>query len=93
MHWDGRRWSQVGTPNPGFTTLVAVSCPLPASCWAAGIPSPGGTVPVESYSELKGVRCTSPGDCWAVGDCTTRDGDLPFLTRALHSNGTRWTIG
>jgi hypothetical protein len=42
LHWNGRAWSQVPTPNPGGTSrasrneLNGVACPLTASCWAVG---------------------------------------------------------
>jgi hypothetical protein len=42
LHWDGRKWSRVATPDPGgtasgdFSLLQSVSCPSPGSCWAVG---------------------------------------------------------
>jgi hypothetical protein len=42
LHWNGRKWSQVATPNPAgtldgdFNYLADVTCTSAASCWAAG---------------------------------------------------------
>lgn len=42
MHWNGKRWSEVRTPNPGgtaagsFSQLYALACGSPTSCWGAG---------------------------------------------------------
>jgi hypothetical protein len=42
LHWNGRRWSPVSTPDPGGRAngranfLAGIRCPSPASCWAVG---------------------------------------------------------
>jgi hypothetical protein len=42
LHWDGKKWSHVSTPQPATTPsefgspLVSVSCTSAASCWAVG---------------------------------------------------------
>jgi hypothetical protein len=42
MHWNGKAWSQVATPNPGGSGLTHVNlilslrCASPANCWAVG---------------------------------------------------------
>jgi hypothetical protein len=41
LHWDGRRWSYVHTPQPGgnrtkFHALTSVSCLSDSDCWAVG---------------------------------------------------------
>jgi len=42
LHWNGRRWSLVSAPDPGstafggFSTLSALACGSPTSCWGAG---------------------------------------------------------
>ena len=38
LHWDGTRWSQVKTPNPGssFNELSGVSAVSPKDAWAVG---------------------------------------------------------
>jgi hypothetical protein len=42
LHWNGRKWRLIATPDPGGTTLPAtnvlngVSCASAASCWAVG---------------------------------------------------------
>jgi hypothetical protein len=50
LHWNGRRWTQVPSPNPPFVYLSAVAATSPASAWAVG-----------SY----GASCPS-GDCQAL---------------------------
>lgn len=43
LHWNGRRWSKVTTPNPGGTAagdvneLEGVRCISSGNCWAVGI--------------------------------------------------------
>jgi len=39
VHWNGRRWSHVKSPNPGssFNTLTGVSAVSPTDAWAVGI--------------------------------------------------------
>jgi hypothetical protein len=42
LHWNGRRWSKVSTPDPAGTTrsdanaLDGISCTSRANCWAVG---------------------------------------------------------
>jgi len=42
LHWNGQKWSQVSTPNPGGLVLGDVSdlddvaCSAPVNCWADG---------------------------------------------------------
>jgi hypothetical protein len=42
LHWNGRKWSRVATPNPAGTTLghsndlFGVACASAKDCWAAG---------------------------------------------------------
>jgi hypothetical protein len=42
LHWDGRQWSQVTTPNPDGTSagagnlLAGVACTSAGNCWAVG---------------------------------------------------------
>ena len=42
MHWNGKRWSVVSTPNPGgskpglLSDLADVTCVTSANCWAVG---------------------------------------------------------
>jgi hypothetical protein len=48
LHWNGKRWSLVSTPNPGGTAitqsnnLLGVRCASASSCWAVGKISTGG---------------------------------------------------
>jgi hypothetical protein len=44
LHWNGRRWSQVTTPNPGVgNALNGVACASPVSCWAVGTYTTAGS--------------------------------------------------
>jgi hypothetical protein len=42
LHWNGKKWSQIATPNPGGLVLGDVSdlddvaCSAPSDCWADG---------------------------------------------------------
>jgi hypothetical protein len=38
LHWNGRKWSRVASPNPGFQTndLLGVSALTPKDAWAVG---------------------------------------------------------
>ena len=46
LHWNGRKWSQVGIPDPGgdtsgdFSVLEGLSCTSAANCWASRIRGP-----------------------------------------------------
>lgn len=52
LHWNGRTWSKISTPNPAGTksgdvnVLDAVRCASPADCWAAGSQGTQGGVSV-----------------------------------------------
>jgi hypothetical protein len=39
LHWTGKRWTLVKTPNPGgsgISELFGVTCTAPGNCWAVG---------------------------------------------------------
>lgn len=43
LHWNGKKWSKVSTPNPGGTgtkgdisELIGLGCTSASNCWAAG---------------------------------------------------------
>lgn len=46
LHWNGRRWAQVHTPNPGGTSnedlsaLFGARCATSDNCWAVGLKEP-----------------------------------------------------
>jgi hypothetical protein len=49
LHWNGKHWSLVSTPNPGGTAtandsniLLSVRCNSASNCWAVGKQSSGG---------------------------------------------------
>lgn len=76
LHWTGKRWKRVLTPNPGGTrgnrqhALFGVWCVSRSDCWAVGVVS------------VLGVR---PG---ASGAPATGG---PALNQVLHWNGRRWS--
>ena len=48
LHWNGRQWSLVPTPDPGGTDigdsnhLYSIRCTSSADCWAVGAVQPTG---------------------------------------------------
>ena len=56
LHWDGTRWSQDHTANPGGTIsrsnndLFAIACPSLTDCWAVGSFSRSAAVPDHNRS-------------------------------------------
>ncbi len=66
LHWDGRRWSLVATPDPGGTAsrdtnfLSGVRCTSAASCWAVGASQPVGGAAVNQALHWNGTR-------WSAG--------------------------
>ena len=66
LHWNGRRWSLVPTPDPGglgnddSSGLTAIRCPSPASCWAVGVVSTKGQANLYEILHWNGTS-------WSVG--------------------------
>lgn len=60
LHWNGRRWSTVPTPDPDGTArgdaneLHAVACAAPVSCWAVGEVLEGFAVPTSEVLHWDG---------------------------------------
>lgn len=56
LRWNGTKWSQVSTANPGGTIshsnndLNGIACPSPADCWAVGSFSRSALVPDHNRS-------------------------------------------
>ncbi len=54
LHWDGKKWSLISTPQPGGTainhanSLESVRCTAPKDCWAAG-----------TFGRLRGLNKTT----------------------------------
>ena len=66
LHWNGRHWSLVPTPDPGglgnddSSGLTAIRCPSPASCWAVGVVSTKGQANLNEILHWNGAG-------WSVG--------------------------
>ena len=50
LHWTGKKWFQVRTPNPGgsttssgYNTLISARCTSTRNCWAVGYSESGST--------------------------------------------------
>jgi hypothetical protein len=62
LHWNGRKWSLVATPDPGGTAigdsnfLSGVRCTSAASCWAVGDSQPAGGADVNQALRWNGSR-------------------------------------
>ena len=58
LHWNGTKWSQAHTPNPGGThasdvsELESLGCGSPTSCWAAGLYGSMSMVTTTSHDEI-----------------------------------------
>ena len=75
LHWDGRQWMFMKTPNPGGNSAGFIK-----------VPNPGGTGKLH-VNVLKALACTAKADCWVVGAAGLR----PGLNEAMHWNGAKWT--
>ena len=104
LHWNGKTWARVPSPNPGSTNwLYGVTATSAASAWAVGSTGSrpfilhwnGATwkqVPAPHLpgtdDELLAVDAISAQDVWAVGDLSDSTGERTVI---LHWNGTAWT--
>ncbi|HZO80004.1 MAG TPA: hypothetical protein VFB39_18360 [Solirubrobacteraceae bacterium] len=76
LHWNGKKWKLISTPNPGGTRngrqhlLSGVSCVTRSDCWAVGAIAPSALVAGTS-------RAVPPG--------------RPTFNQVLHWNGKRWS--
>jgi hypothetical protein len=101
-HYDGSKWSIVGSPNPN-SDFTYVSCASPSNCWASGYDYSNQKRYVEHYDGTSwavqpglfvgAITCLSARDCWGVGSysppaCTTG----PYCTSIEHFDGSRWVI-
>jgi len=64
LHWNGRKWRLVRTPNPGGTladesnTLNAARCAVPSDCWAVGSAAHGNGVLQNEILHWNGKKWT-----------------------------------
>jgi hypothetical protein len=76
LHWNGKRWKLISTPNPGGTRrsrqheLLGVSCVSRSDCWAVGAAAVFGVRP-------GAFAAATPGGA--------------ALNQVLHWNGRRWS--
>jgi hypothetical protein len=99
LHWNGRKWSQARTPDPGgtasgdFSALNAVSCPSPASCWAVGGYGSSGS----SFTALNEVLHWN-GRTWSLASSPDPDGTgagaSNFLSDVVCTSAANcWAVG
>jgi hypothetical protein len=66
LHWTGKGWKAVSTPNPGgsgkqdVSALAGVRCPAPANCWAVGSVQHGNGPSRDEVLHWNGTK-------WVVG--------------------------
>jgi len=99
MHWNGKSWSQIRTPNPGGTAfghmsqLYALACGSSTSCWGAG--SYGTNEPTAtSLNEILHWN----GRKWTHAVTPNPDGSSPGAFNQLYgatcsSSRNCWAVG
>jgi hypothetical protein len=99
LHWNGRKWSLVATPDPGgtgsgdFSLLQSVSCPSPGSCWAVGAYGSQGIVSTSLNQALHWN-----GRKWSVVATPDPDGtgagaNNLLFDMACTSSASCWAVG
>ena len=100
LHWNGKRWSTVATPDPQGThagvsnVLVGVSCSSAKDCWAVG--SISGADPMKSSTKNEVLHWN--GAAWAKASVPqpggTAAGDLSELNSVrCPSPANCWAVG
>lgn len=86
LHWDGRRWSQVPSPNVGW--LTAIHAASPTDVWIVGQrgATPGGSV----YGTL--VEHWN-GTSWSVVPTPSRSATFNILEGVGGRAGDVWAVG
>jgi hypothetical protein len=97
LHWNGSKWAQVATPNPGgtgngdFSELFGGRCTAPGNCWAVGNYSQAGGAGIDLVLHWNGakwskVAAPSPGG--------TGTGSVNTLSDiACRSSSSCWAAG
>jgi hypothetical protein len=86
LHWNGRKWSRVTTPDPdgmatGATnTLIAVNCTAKNNCWAVGYFGNNSTEPSQ-----KGQALHWSGSKWTLTATPNPAGTTNQATNSLES--------
>ena len=99
LHWNGRKWSQVGIPDPGgdtsgdFSVLEGLSCTSAANCWAAGSDGIDGSSAVTLNEAMHWN-----GHNWSAVSTPEPDGTGAFASNVLvsvncSSPDNCWAVG
>jgi alpha-tubulin suppressor-like RCC1 family protein len=99
LHWNGRKWSMAGVPDPGgtamgdFSELNALSCTSAANCWATGSDGYDGSSALTSNQALHWN-----GHKWSVVPAPEPDGTGAFASNILtgvncSSPDNCWAVG
>ncbi len=86
IHWNGKKWFRVATPNPAGTSpndvnsLAAVRCASVRDCWAAGLTGLDASVTIEEDEMLHWN-----GKKWSVADVPSPAGSTAGAVNAIDS--------
>ncbi|MGH3394840.1 MAG: hypothetical protein ACRDPO_09140, partial [Streptosporangiaceae bacterium] len=106
LHWNGRRWSRVPSPNvTGQQVLLSVSAASARDAWAVGVYLTRNSEAVRTRvagpslgqheHSLFGVSTLSRQSAWVVGETCIRSCNDRAVTQPLvvRWNGRRWQAG
>jgi hypothetical protein len=99
LHWNGKKWSQVGIPDPGgdtsgdFSVLEGLSCTSAANCWATGSYGDDGSSAVTLNEAMHWN-----GHNWSAVSTPEPDGTGAFASNVLvgvncSSPDSCWAVG
>jgi hypothetical protein len=93
LHWDGKTWKQVTSPDPAGSDasngLKGIFASSAGNAWAVGDSDDGSFVlhwdghrwqsafGPFAFTDLSGVAASSAGNAWAVGSVMNGDGSMP----------------
>ena len=97
LHWTGKKWTRVPTPNPGgtgmndFSELISVRCTSATNCWAVGDSQKTGAAELNEALHWTGKK-------WFLVATPTPAGTLQADTQGLvdvacTSPGDCWAAG
>jgi hypothetical protein len=100
LHWNGKRWSRVATPNPEGTQagasniLVGVNCSSARNCWAVGSISGAESATTATKNEALHWNGTAWSKAPVPQPGGTADGDLSELNSVRCSSPANcWAVG
>jgi len=97
LHWNGRTWSRVPTPNPGGTRAGAnsmlsdVACTASANCWAVGVYANGNGASLNQALHWNGARWSRVPTPDPIGAGAGASNTLNGVTCASPANC--WAVG